>query len=139
MKKLIKILVLFAICLAASACKVAPDEDATYKIETGEVKDSVYTVAEDMKESYGSNITFSKIKIIREYLNVNTPSIYYGGIESEFTKDEIRQFLTKLDSTATTSVIEREIAFLESNGNHLLYFPSETSDSRKKWVYIQKE
>ena len=138
-KKLIKILVLFSVCLAANACKIIPDEDVTYKVETGEVEKSVYTVAEGMKESYGSNITFSKIKIIREYLKVTTPSIYYGGIESEFTKDEIRQFLTKLDSTATTSVIEREIAFLVSNGNTLLYFSSETSESMKRWVYIQKE
>ena len=138
MKKLIKILVLFAVCLAASACKVAPDENTTYKIETGEVKDSVYTVAEDMKESYGSNITFSKIKIIREYLNVNTPSIYYGGIESEFTKDEIQQFLSDFDTEASSSYIDSQIKFLESNGN-LIYLPSDSSESMITWVYIQKE
>ncbi|MCR5253666.1 MAG: hypothetical protein K6C98_08130 [Treponema sp.] len=138
-KKLIKILVLFAVCLAASACKVAPDEDATYKVETGEVENSVYDISEAMKKSYNNKYNFRNIKILRDYLFEMTPFISYNGVKlSDATKDDIQQYLLEL-APESTSYIDAQIAFLVSNGNTLLYFSSETSESMKRWVYIQKE
>ena len=139
LKKVIKILVLFAVCLAASACKVAPDEDATYKIETGEVTNDIYKIALDMKNSYGSSINFKRIKIVRDYLYEKTYSIaYHGVIKSGATKDEIQQFLSDFDTEASSSYIDSQIKFLESNGN-LIYLPSDSSESMITLVYIQKE
>lgn len=138
-KKLIKILVLFSVCLAASACKIIPDEDVTYKVETGEVENSVYDISEAMKKSYNNKYNFRNIKILRDYLFEMTPSISYDGVKlSDATKDEIRQYLLEL-APESTSYIDAQIAFLVSNGNSLLYFPSENSSSKMKWIYIQKE
>ncbi len=138
-KKLIKILVLFSVCLAANACKIIPDEDATYKIETGEVEKSVYDISEAMKKSYNNKYNFRNIKILRDYLFEMTPSISYDGVKlSDATKDDIQQYLLEL-APESTSYIDAQIAFLVSNGNTLLYFSSETSESKRRWVYIQKE
>lgn len=138
-KKLIKILVLFAVCLAANACKIIPDEDVTYKVETGEVENSVYNISEAMKNSYNYKYNFRNIKILRDYLFEMTPSISYDGVKlSDATKDDIQQYLLEL-APESTSYIDAQIAFLVSNGNTLLYFSSETSESMKRWLYIQKE
>ena len=64
-------------------------------------------------------------------------SVLKKGTKSGVTKDEILTFL--LDRNVSQSFADAQIAFLVSNGNTLLYFSSETSESMKRWVYIQKE
>ena len=125
-----------SICLAAivSGCSNSSNSTSatTYRIESGAVSDTHYNAAANMISSYGSNITYSNIKTIRDYLYKNTSNHKtYTGV----TIDQIRYtFLDELGLTKTRA--DAEIAKLEALGNDIALFDFSSS---KVWIYVERE
>ena len=124
-----------SICLAAivPGCSNSSNSTSatTYRIESGAVSDTHYNAAANMISSYGSNITYSNIKTIRDYLYKNTSN---HKTDTGVTIDQIRDTLGELGFTKTKA--DAEIAKLEALGNDIALFDVSSS---KVWIYAERE
>ncbi|MBQ0163377.1 MAG: hypothetical protein KBS84_09510 [Treponema sp.] len=113
---------------------MAPEPD-TYKVEVGCISDDTFSVALQMIQAYGTNVTHDDVKTVRNFLYRNTISDY--GIETGVSIDEIRDTLTQKGMTLLQA--NAEISVLETLGNDIVFGTSIISEEIYIWLYAEKE